>query len=182
MVNHYGETIYCQDCGGLERHSLPLKEDKEFIYPILIDLLNYLQEKTRKKVVITCGHRCPLHNTYADVAKEATYSKHLIGAEVDFYLEGMEKKPFEVAQLIRAYYEGRPKEYSHFFRYQKRDSHVKTNPWYNKEIFLKVYAPNEGRDLDNTHPYPYLSIQVRHDGEKRVLCTWQDAFSGYMRW
>jgi hypothetical protein len=48
------------DCSG--RHSLPIRNDKEFIYPILIEMLNYVQEKLNKKVVITCGHRCPLHN------------------------------------------------------------------------------------------------------------------------
>src|SRR3990167_10951268 len=28
------------DCGGFQKHSLPIRDDKEFIYPILIDLLN----------------------------------------------------------------------------------------------------------------------------------------------
>src|SRR5262249_48899898 len=35
------EVTRYNDCGGAEKHSLPLRENKEFIYPILIDLLNY---------------------------------------------------------------------------------------------------------------------------------------------
>src|SRR5690606_18094418 len=63
MVNRYGETVYCADCGGVERHSLPIRDHREHVYPVLIDILNHLQEVTGKRVVITCGHRCPVHNT-----------------------------------------------------------------------------------------------------------------------
>src|SRR5262249_7116551 len=35
------ETVRYYDCGGSDRHSLPLRDQKEFIYPILLDLLNY---------------------------------------------------------------------------------------------------------------------------------------------
>ena len=31
-----------------------------------------------------------------------------------------------------------------------------TIPWFNKEIFIKLYRKSEGRDGDNRHPYPYL--------------------------
>jgi len=37
------------DCSGSSRHSLPLKDEKEFVYPILIDLLNNLQKICRVK-------------------------------------------------------------------------------------------------------------------------------------
>ena len=43
-----GETVRYYDCGGAEKHSLPLRDNKEFIYPILIELVNYLQEKQKK--------------------------------------------------------------------------------------------------------------------------------------
>src|SRR5688572_14981430 len=76
------------DCGG--KHSLPLIHQKENVYSILIDLLNYLQQKTQKRVVITSGHRCPQHNTYVDPSARNQTSKHLIGAEVSFYVQGLE--------------------------------------------------------------------------------------------
>ena len=53
------EVVRLTDCGGTSRHSLPLRNGKEFVYPILLDLLNHIQSKTGKRVVITCGHRCP---------------------------------------------------------------------------------------------------------------------------
>lgn len=177
-----GETIHHHDCRGSDQHSLPMLHNKEFIYPILIDLLNYLQEKTSKKVVITCGHRCPVHNTYSDSSIANQASKHMIGAEVDFYVQGMEDKPDEIVKLLVKYYEG-DKEYEAFNRY-KDSKDVSTEPWHNKEIFIKLYKKNEGRDLDNRHPYPYLSIQVRYDRQKKekVVYSWQKASQGYQRY
>jgi hypothetical protein len=177
------------DCGGKERHSLPIRGEKEFIYPILTELLNYLQAKTGKKVVITCGHRCPAHNAYADDATFNQSSKHMIGAEVDFYIQGMEEKPEEIVKLLMNFYKETSayrgkKEYEQFLRYEKSDTNVSTPPWYNKEILIKVYKKTEGRDFDNRHPYPYLSIQVRHDRElgEKVTYSWPKAFNGYMRY
>ncbi len=176
------------DCGGSQKHSLPIMEDKEFIYPILIDLLNYLQVKTDSKVVITCGHRCPVHNAYADSSSYNSNSKHMIGAEVDFYIQGMEQKPEEVVKLIMDYYKETPfyqsdKGYQKFERLEQSGLNVSTPPWFNKEVLIKLYKKSEGRDFDNRHPYPYLSIQVRFDRDRseKVICDWQKAFNGYRR-
>src|ERR1700722_1356385 len=51
-VQYKGETINRFDCGGFQKHSLPLRDGREFIYPILIDLLNYIQSKSGKRVVV----------------------------------------------------------------------------------------------------------------------------------
>ncbi len=181
------EPLY--DCGGKQRHSLPLQNNKEFVYPILIDLLNYLQQTTGKKVIITCGYRCPTHNTYADDSTFNQTSKHMIGAEVDFYIQGLENSPETAVQLLMEFYKTTPpykgkKEYEDFLLYEKSDTNVSTAPWYNKEIMIKLYKKTEGRDFDNTHPYPYISIQVRFDRDKneRVTYSWQKAFHGYMRY
>ncbi len=176
------------DCGGFQKHSLPMQGDREFIYPILIDLLNEVQNKMGKKVVITCGHRCPTHNAYADNSSYNQNSKHMIGAEVDFYVQGYETKPEEVIQCLIRYYRDNPrylqdKAYVQFERLDTTDLNVSTPPWYNKEILIKLYQKHEGRDFDNRHPYPYISIQVRFDREQneKVLCTWQKAFNCYRR-
>jgi len=190
-VRHYQgehgiERFY--DCGGSEKHSLPLRESKEFIYPILIELLNYLQTKTGKRVVITCGHRCPDHNTYSDPALSNQYSKHMIAAEVSFYLQGMEENPAAIVQLIQDYYKTQEiytnkKDYTEFKTYEKDDTNVSTPPIYNKEIYLKLFKNKEGRNFDNRHPYPYISIQVRHDRDKdeRVVYTWKEANQNFLR-
>jgi hypothetical protein len=177
------------DCGGFQKHSLPLKQEKEFVYPILVDLLNYIQAKTGSKVVITCGHRCPVHNSYADNSSYNQHSKHMIGAEVDFYVQGMEQRPEEVIEILMHYYKEMPlyagdKQYHEFQRLDKGEVNVSTPPWYNKEILIKLYTKNEGRDFDNRHPYPYVSVQVRFDREQneKVICNWQKAFNGYRRY
>jgi hypothetical protein len=178
-----GETAeVLLDCEGGHRHSLPVHDGREEIYPILIDLLNYLQARSGHRVVITCGHRCPKHNVYADASTFNATSKHQIGAEVDFYLEDLEQEPLRVVQWIFEYY-GDQSEFGSFARYEKSDTNVTTPPWYNQEILVKLFTASEGRDLDNTHPYPYLSIQVRYDRQRRmrVSYSWDEAFYGFWR-
>lgn len=187
-INDSKQSIYLSDCRGSEQHSLPIRNEKEFIYPILLELVNYLQKKTEKKVVITCGYRCPSHNTYADPSKEGATSKHMIGAEVDFYVQGMEDKPEEIIKLLLQFYRENPryqgkKEFIEFARYDK-STDVSVHPWYNKEVMIKLYRKQEGRDLDNRHPYPYVSIQVRYDSEtkERVIYSWDKAYKGFKRY
>lgn len=183
-----GELVRYFDCGGSEKHSLPLRNGKEFIYPILIDLLNYIQANTQKKVVITSGHRCPEHNVYVDSSVANQSSKHLIGAEVSFYVQGMEDRSEAIVKLIQEYYKTtskyqNQKEFLEFQRYEKPDAKVSTAPWYNKEIFVKFFKKKEGRNFDNRHPYPYISIQVRYDWEtqQKVVYSWDLAYKNYLR-
>lgn len=174
------------DCEGSSRHGLPIIHGKENVYPILLDLLNYVQKKTGKRVIVTCGHRCPIHNTYADPSKENQLSKHQIGAEVDFYVQGMEERPQEIAGILMQYFQDNPaykkdKESQEFKRLESSD--VAIQPWYNKEILIKLFQKQEGRDIDNHHPHPYLSIQVRYDreGKEKVAYNWAKAHQGYPR-
>lgn len=167
---------------------MPIIQGKENVYPILIELLNYLQTKTSRRVIVTCGHRCPVHNAYVDSSKSNQTSKHQIGAEVDFYIQGMEDQPLEVVALLMQYYQEHPsykqsKEWTVFQRYDKPDSQVAVQPWMNKEIYIKLCQKEEGRDVDNRHPHPYISLQVRFDRDKkeRVAYTYDKAFRGYPR-
>ena len=170
------KALYHLDCGGIDSHSLPIKDGKEFIYPILIDLLNFVQEKTGKKVIITCGHRCPNHNLYADPSKRARSSKHLIGAEVDFYVEGLEFAPKQVVEVIGKYYDTD-------FLCSNSLSSASTPSWYNKEVAITLFLETEGRDFDNHHPYPYLSLSVRYDkdAKRAVQYNWHMANNGYIK-
>lgn len=176
----------CMDCEGSSRHGLPILRGQQAVYPILPDLLNYVQKTTNHRVIITSGHRCPVHNKYVDPSKENQYSKHQIGAEVDFYVQDMEKRPMEIIQLLMDYFRQTPpykgiREYEEFQRYDKLDARVTTKPWYNKEIFIKYHSPSEGRNVDNRHPYPYISMQVRYDRDtkERVVYDWKRANLGY---
>jgi len=153
------------DCSGGHKHSLPLQDGKEYVYPILIELLNEVQRKTNLPVIVTSGHRCPTHQAYIDSSAKGFSSKHLIAAEVRFYVQGLQEHPEEVIKHLIRHYEGQEKVYAAFQRFEK-ETDVSTPPWHNKEIFIKLYKSHEGRDFDNRHPYPYISIQVRFDREK----------------
>ena len=164
------QTLY--DCGGSSSHGLPIRGEKEYVYPVLIDLLNHLQQTLKKRVVIQSGHRCPLHNSYVDPSIKNAFSKHLIGAEVDFYVSGYENRPEEVVAVLMDYYKRHPlyqnqKDYCEFERFTKQTD-VSTLPWYNKEIFIKIFKEQEGRNFDNCHLYPYITLQARFDREKNV--------------
>lgn len=187
FVQNGKETERLTDCSGIQKHGLPLRNGKEFIYPILINLMNYLQETLGKQVIITAGHRCPEHNTYIDSSKDNAYSKHQIGAEASFYVVGAEDSPLEIINRLMEYYKINPeykgaKEYTEFLRYDK-STDVTTQPWYNKEIFIKLYKPNEGRNLEIKHPYPFISIQVRYDRDlnEKVTYSWDLATRNYHR-
>lgn len=180
------EVVYFYDCNGM--HSLPIKDQKEFVYPVLIDLLNHVQIKSGKKVVVTCGHCCPEHNQYMDASVANQSSKHMIGAEVDFYVQGMENQPEAVIEILQSYYREQPKyagssEYTIFKRYEGESRNVSIAPWYNKEIFIKLVKKWEGRDVDNRHPYAYITLQVRFDWDlqKPVNYTWDAAFRNFYR-
>lgn len=171
------ENIF--DCRGPDSHSLPIRHGKEFIYPILIDLANEIQAATGKPVIITSGHRCPQHNRYVDPSTTNQFSKHLLGAQMSFYVAGLEQHPEVILQTIFAYYRSHPryaserKAYATFERYEKK-SDVSTKPWMNKEILIKLYLPSEGRDKDNSHPFPYFSVQVRHDRDTNMRVTYTE--------
>lgn len=184
VVGKNGETARYFDCGGVDRHSLYVKEGKEFIYPVLLDLLNYIQTKSGHKVIVTSGYRCPDHNTYVDPSPQNAASKHMIGAAVTFYVQGLEAD--KVMPLITKFYQERypdQKEFIEFERYNKSDTDVTTAPWKNKELFIKLYKPGEGRNPDNSHPFAYLALQVRYDlaREQKVVFTWDEAFRSYLR-
>ncbi len=182
------QFVYTFDCGGPTQHSLPYRERKEHIYPALLELLNYLQEKTQRRVIVTCGHRCPTHNTYADPSHFNQTSKHMIGAEVDFYIKGFEWRPRTIINLLKEYYEEHPtfkedSKFTLFERYEK-ETNVSTRPWHNKEIFIKLYKKDEGRDMDNNHNYPYFSIQLKWDRDQKepITYSWTKAFNSYLRY
>lgn len=188
MIQKKNELIRYYDCEGSQKHSLILRDGKEHIFPILLDLLNHIQLQTEKRVVITCGHCCPEHYLYLDDSPKNQASKHLIGAEVDFYVQEMEQEPQKIIDLIFAYYKNHPKykdlkSFREFNRYEKGNTNVKINPWYNQEIFIKLMNKEEGRDFDNRHPYPYISLQVRYDWELKEPVSYSyNQSKNFHRW
>ena len=169
---------YHYDCGGFDEHSLPVKEEKEFVFPALVEILNYVQKKAMKKVVITCAYRCPKHNLYAE--SQATKSKHLVGAEVDFYVQGLEYNPKEVISILKQYYEEKVAQ----FGLLQSKSALDTVTYENKEVKVSLFKEDEKRDFDNRHPYPYISIELKYDRDtkKSVFYNWHQSHQTVMKW
>jgi len=172
VVSESNQVTYQMDCGRIGRHSLPLREGKEFIYPILIHLLNTIQEQTGKRVVITSGHRCPTHNSYVDPSKKNRLSKHLMGAEVDFYVEDLEYGTEKVLQVLQGVYQEDPE-----FKELKEG----LNQWQNKEVRITLHSSQDRRNKDNGHAYPYFTIEVLYDREakKPVHFSWQQGYNAF---
>lgn len=153
------------DCNGIEEHGLPLKNGKENVSDVLIDLLNFIQDKLEKKVVITSGYQCTKHHLYVEKSPDKKRSKHLMGTEVDFYVQDLEENPFEVIKAIMEFYTAKERArdlayMTNFFEGAKKRSKVYPC-WMNKEIVIHLMDKNEGRDLDNNHPYSYICIELR---------------------
>ena len=175
------------DCGGVRSHSLPTEGGTEFVYPVLIDLLNYVQIKTGRRVVITCAHRCPIHNKYAEPM--ATHSKHLVGAEVDFYVEGYEQDMAQIVEiLVRFYRESEvyatQSEYTSFSVCTGNPRSLAHPGWKNREVAIRVFGPDEGRDFDNRHEHAYISIELLYNREarKKVHYNWNTANQSLLYW
>jgi len=161
-------VVYVADCGGIDGHSLPATQNQETISQTLIDILNEVQKETKARVVVTCGHRCPDHNRYA---RGTATSKHLVGAEVDFYVEDVPAK--NAVEIVQNVYED-----------SKPLKQVSERVWVNREIKVTLVPKNEGRDIDNDHPYEYVCVELLFDKHlgKTVNYSWNRAHTGYMRW
>jgi len=184
IINSDGVEESLTDCEGLGSHSLPVRDGEEFIYETLINLLNYLQREHRKRVIITSGYRCPVHNRYCNHARTNLTSKHQIGAEVDFYIDGMQTSPEEVVKKIMQYYQDDEPPYQQFRKMVKERNGVEYTTWYNKEIFININDYRISNDLDNNFPHPYITIELRIDRETetKIDYTWHQATNGYMRY
>jgi hypothetical protein len=159
-VDGMKEEIF--DCQGFEKHLLPIVDNKEYISSTLIQLLNYLQNRCLRQVIITTGHRCLAHEIYSNGGVLDKESKHVSGEEVDFYIEGYEDKPLEIVRMVMDYYQtNQTISYNRFTKCQKNKENLEHPGWYNKEIVIRVHEKNEGRDFDNRHPYAYITIQIR---------------------
>lgn len=172
-----GKTI--EDCRGIDAHSLPIQSGEEFVFPILLTLLNNIQQTLGEKVVITSGHCCPKHALYLHPSKPGLKSYSMMGAAVDFYVQGFEKRPEAVIDCIINQYKGDEPLYEKFVKASKD-----VITWSNHEILIKLIPKEQGRDLDHAHLYPYISIEVKYDREKKknIEPTWKLTHESYYKW
>ncbi len=184
ITSHDGAEEILVDCEGLGSHSLPVQDGEEFIYDTLIDLLNYIQGVNQKRVVITAGYRCPLHNRYCNQTKSNLSSKHQIGAEVDFYVDGMQEEPEIIVNQLIAYYQKEGSLYQGFRQILKEKNGIQYPVWIGKEISISINHYKISQDLDSSFSHPYITIELKIDrttGEK-IDYSWHRANNGYMRY
>ncbi len=93
-------------CLGTLQHGLPLYNGKEYIYPRLIDLLNFLQKENNEKISIIRGHLCPKVFALLDIKEQN--NKYLIGAivKISSKINWEQNLPF----LIKKFYEKKKEE------------------------------------------------------------------------
>ena len=180
LVGANQQVHYIEDCQGGGEHPLPLQEGKEFIYPVLIDLLNHLQKALQARVVITSGHRCPQHQLYISPKCHQAHSKHLIGYAVDFIFD---RKSLDVKKTLHAMQKFYAKnnhglEDIQFYTLHS-DFSVQSHPisFGNQEIRVTFFPADTLIDGDNTHAEPFARIEVLYDRfrKQKVFCSWEKA-------
>jgi hypothetical protein len=91
---------YLFDCWGFE-HGLPWIQEKEFVEPLLLRVLNAIQQELQTSVLILSGHRCPAHHRFITHGKGSPSDRHLIAAAADFQVRGFEKTPLMVVSTVQ---------------------------------------------------------------------------------
>lgn len=168
-----GQSVVFQfDCRGIDDHSLPLRDGKEFVYPALIDILNDIQQQAKSKVIITSGHRCPLHDAY--VLGFRSNSKHQIAAEVDFFVEGYKNSPEKIITMLNSYYKK-----TSFGPLRKIGEKV----FENSEVICRIVYDREKLIFDNKISHPYLTLELKYDraSQSKVVYNWNAAHK-IMKW
>lgn len=179
VVSLEGKTL--NDCEGAYKHSLPIRREKEFIYPALIEVLNFIQNRLSKKVVVLSGHRCIDHLRYVKQDYTPLSFKSLVGAEVRFYVEGAENQLDSIVSAIFSYYDL-------FFPKDKQMVSFTSSPenkvYENKELIVRLIEPNHPEIEEHALSFPYCQIELKFDRElnKKISAKLEDGLSAYYRW
>lgn len=167
-----------EDCNGMYEHGLPYVDHEEFVYPVLLTLLNKVQNVFNKQVVVVSGHRCPKHHLYITLGS-SKLSKYMIGARVDFTVIGMEDQGELIIEKIKEFYSEDEEKFCHF---KKEVDSTGTVIWSNQEIRLFITKEGEHNVIDKKK-HPVVTIDVCFDRKKNepVYLDWNQAYSGYIR-
>jgi len=179
IVSLDGKTL--NDCEGAYKHSLPIRAEKEFVYPALIEVLSFIQNRLSKKVVILSGHRCIDHLRYIKQDYTPVSFKSLIGAEVRFYVEGAENEHDSIVSAIFSYYDlffPKDKQMVSFISSSENKVHE------NKELTVRLIEPNDPEIEEHALSFPYYQIELKFDRElnKKISAKLEDGLSAYYRW
>lgn len=139
-------------------HSLPKMEGEEVYSKLILEKLNLIQRELGRQVLITSGHRCPIHNIYCNPTGTAVFNKHLVAARVDFIVQT--DSPEEVVDILRRH---------------SKDKFTQAGDrlqWNSSELSIQWTRSLDLRDFDNRHNLPYFTIE-----DHQMPLTWDLAFS-----
>lgn len=127
------------DCKGIFEHGLPLRDNKEFIQPPLIAILNYIIKSSKGRLTIVEGHSCPQHHKYLNPKNSDFSSKHLIGAAVTFIPENLSEQ--KLIEIINRFYKisGDYHDLSEYLTFNRSGNSIS-----NKEIRFTMNRNTEG--------------------------------------
>ena len=130
----------------------------------MIELLNAIQAETGKEGHVTSGHRCPDHHAYVDPASFNKGAKHMIGAQVSFYVQGAEDHPEAIIALLMEFYKKNPRyrgiaAFEEFKRDDKHEADISTPPWFNRKFSLNYIREEKAGILISAIPIPISAFR-----------------------
>ncbi len=143
-----GAPVVYRDCAKGERHTRAMAKE-------IVALVEKLRCRFGERVVVTSGYRSWRHNLYswAVLAAEkgsgnevSRKSKHMEGKAVDFHVRGL-------SYLQHKELSGQLRRWAGLLERPLRGSR--------QAIWSRVYRPEEGRDPDNRHGFPYIHVELR---------------------
>lgn len=146
---------YLFDCWGFE-HGLPWIDNQEYVEPLLVNLLNKLQEELETSVVILSGHRCPAHHRFITKGKGSMSDRHLIAAAADFKVRGFEKSPHTVlSALEKAFNYLRPDLSTKF-------QSISDKEWKNMFCHIQWHPAGEFTSTDHPETEGFFELTLSH--------------------
>lgn len=145
---------YLFDCWGRE-HGLPWIEGREFVEPLLILLLNGVQNELQSPVTIFSGHRCPAHHRYLTQGEGSATDRHLIGAAADFELNGYTQEPQTVVAAIQ-------KVFNKLCNQPKSKLMASQEGWKNYFCEIKWHPAAQFTSPDHPSDRGYFEIIITH--------------------
>ncbi|PCI76056.1 hypothetical protein COB21_04930 [Candidatus Aerophobetes bacterium] len=159
------KTKYFQDCDGLHTHSLPIIDGEETVYPHLVELLNYAQQKTKRPITILSGHRCYMHQSYLSCKHADLISLYQLGAAADVCFQGSHLNLLSLVSAISDWYSC-AKNLSKT-KFSINQDHTQ---WSNRYITLTLH---EKTDLPSTaYQGPHLTIKLKKDPHSGKTITY----------
>lgn len=161
-------SVYIMDCNS-ESHSLPLRGGKEYVFPVLIDMCNYVQQELKSCVKIAAGHRCDAHSRYQLASLRNVGSRHRACALVTLYVENCSDTPEKVVDSIASFLASDCYKRDNIFKTSCKYIHqgTKNARLTSKEFDVGIASQEALQDSEHLSAPYYITIKVLYDYEAK---------------